>query len=135
MRSDPVFDMKPEVEAWAEAVVEEWRKKVDALNIVGKGDLRKSFDKEVHWHAGGDIQKIDFMFEYYGRFVDWGVGNGVNLDNREAMISAGRTIRRPRKWYTSTFYKEVANLRRKISERTGQHITLILLNGIEQKQE
>lgn len=130
-RSDRVFDLKPTVQAWADIVIKEWENKAAALGISGTGALLSSFVNHVQWHAAGDLQKIEFAFNYYGKFVDMGVGGNVNVDNRDALIGAGMTTRRPKPWFTDTFYKEVARLRHLLAERTAENIQLLIIREIE----
>lgn len=129
---DKVFELSPTVQAWADIVLREWDKKATALGISDTHTLISSFNNHVQWHAAGNLQKVAFMFEYYGKFVDMGVGGRVNLDNRDALISAGMTSRRPKPWFTDTFYKEVAKLRYLLSERTAENIQLLIVREIEQ---
>ncbi len=129
--NDEVLALGPTVQAWADIVIKEWDKKAVALRIGSTGALVRSFVNHVLWNAGGDMQKVEFVFEYYGKFVDMGVGRGVNLGNRDARIGAGLTSRRPKPWFTATFYKEVAKLRYILSERTAGNIQLMIVRNIE----
>lgn len=131
VRSDQVLELSPTVKAWADIVLREWDKKAAALGISDTRTLVSSFRNHVEWHAGGDLQKVAFMFEYYGKFVDMGVGGRINLDNRDTLISAGMTSRRPKPWFTDTFYKEVAKLRYLLAERTARNVQLLIIREIE----
>jgi len=60
--------------------------------------------------AQGDVLKIDFAFKYYGKFVDMGVGKGVEdrsgqgeSDSRKLEGKMLGNRRRPKKWYSRTF--------------------------------
>lgn len=126
---DPLA-LEATVQAWADITIKEWITKVRALGI-HDGALLSSFVNHVFWSAGGDLRRVEFAFLYYGKFVDMGVGNGVNKDTRDALISAGFTRRRPKPWFTSTFYNEVAVLRHKLSERLAQNTQLAIIHGLQ----
>lgn len=131
MKAEQGFDLSPTVQAWADITLKEFDKKMSALGIGNSGALAQSFVNHVNWSAGGDQQKVEFMFEYYGKFVDWGVGNGVNVDSRDAMINTGLTSRRKKPWFTAVFYKEAAKLRHILSERTRDNIQLLIVKNIQ----
>lgn len=116
--------------AWADIVIKEWINKISLLGIEGT-QLIASFTNHIAWAADGNAEKIVFAFEYYGKFTDMGVGNGVNVENRDVLIAAGLTRRRPKPWYTDTFYKQVARLRHLISERLAQQTQLMIVRNIQ----
>lgn len=135
MSDNRMLVTKDTIEAWADIVLKEWDKKASALGISDTHELISSFVHHVHWHAGGDLQRIEFAFNYYGKFVDMGVGRGVSLDTRDAMIGTGLTTRRPKPWFTDTFYKEVAKLRYLIAERTSENIIFSIVRTLEEGNE
>lgn len=118
------------VEAWAEIVIKEWEKKIEALKIGVSYQLVDSFYQHVYVNANGDPSRIEFAFNYYGKMVDYGVGNHVNLYDRDALIASGETSRRPKPWYSDTFYKQLEVLRHLIGEKTAKKIeNMIVING------
>lgn len=127
--TDPVTSLQPTVQAWADIVLKEFDNKVRMLRI-HEGKLVHSFVTHVLRHAGGNLQRVEFAFEYYGKFVDMGVGRGVNLQNRDAMIGVGATSRRLKPWFTDTFYKQLAVLRGILSERLAQNTQLAIVRNI-----
>lgn len=104
-------------EAWADIVIKEWLNKIRALNIHDSGPLVESFQNTVYSAANGDPSKITFMMEYYYKMVDYGVGKGVKLNDRDAMIAAGLTERRPKPFFTDVFYKQLAVLRHLLEDK------------------
>ena len=103
-------DLKLTAEAWAEIVIKNWLTKIDQLRINYSYQLSDSFMHHVLANAGGDLQRIEFAFAYYGRMVDMGVGKGVKI----AMVKERRyegIRRRPKPWYSVTLYSEVKKLR------------------------
>ena len=94
------------LERWAEYVIERWENKIVALNIQHTGDLLRSFQSEVYMQSGGDKAKIVFAFNYYGKFVDMGVGKGVKLEN----YFSTQHNRRRKMWYSPTFHSQLHKL-------------------------
>lgn len=99
------------VNDWAKIAVETLQKEIDAKKIIGSGALRKSFIINVIRNAAGDASQVSLMFNYYGRFVDMGVGRGHSLSlasyNRTLISSSGKsrgnlknTNRDKKKWYS-----------------------------------
>lgn len=74
----------------------------------------------MHTHAlyseleAKDVQDtIRLLYNYYGMFVDMGVGKGVALNK------VGQLNRRQKKWYSKTIYREVARLADYVAKQTG----------------
>ncbi|HNS18824.1 MAG TPA: hypothetical protein PKI34_13520 [Bacteroidales bacterium] len=103
-------DLKLTAEAWADIVIKNWLSKIDQLRINYSYQLSDSFIHHVLANAGGDLQRIEFAFNFYGRMVDMGVGKGVAI----ALVKERRyegIRRRPKPWYSVTLYSEVKKLR------------------------
>ena len=100
------LDINKTVEAWADIVIKNWRQKIKELDIHEPGPLYDSFVFDVIGNAGGNPERIDFAFEYYGRFVDMGVGKGVKMGNPNNVV----TKREPKKWYSKTMYRQAQKL-------------------------
>ena len=76
--------------------------------------------------SGGDVQKIEFAFRYYGKFVDMGVGRGTSLGDQPISMGvhklSGKFLgmkRVPKKWYSKTFYSETQRLVEILQEEYG----------------
>jgi hypothetical protein len=93
------------VQAWANIVIERWETKLVRLKVRNTGKLIDSFYSHVRYQANGNPELILFTFEYYGKFLDMGVGRGVTYEQVE---SSGRK-RYP--WYNRMFYSQMAKLR------------------------
>ena len=96
-----------------------WKKKLAIDKVGNSGALLQSFQYNVLASAQGNVLKITLLFEYYGRFVDMGVGKGVKIgDVKESATSrrlSGKMLgnrRSPKKWYSKTFHTEVMKLSR-----------------------
>jgi len=119
------------VEAWADIVVKEWLNKIRLLNIEGSSNLVNSFIHHVISRSDGDPSHIEFAFEYYGKMVNWGVGKGVTLDERDMMMSSGFTTRKPKPWYDDVFFTQLRVLSHLMAEKYGQRAALIVKANLE----
>lgn len=113
-----------------DVLVERWRKNLVKYNIGHEGDLDASFTKRAT--ASDGVIKGRANFEYYGRFVDLGVGKGVKLSEaggRLALTSSrpGARRRRPKKWFSGTWAYE----RRRLAEVYQKYVSEELLDHME----
>lgn len=113
------------LESWAKITVEIWIAKIQELGIVDTEDLVNSFQQHVIANSSGDSARIEFMYNYYGRMVDMGVGKGVHKDE---VISSNRN---PRPWYSSTFILEVKKLANILADQYGHQSNLIITQSIK----
>jgi hypothetical protein len=111
--------------AWAQMMVTIWKDKIAILNVRDTGELFASFICEVAIAANGDINKIVFSYNYYGRMVDMGVGRGVTYEN------AGKDSGRKRKpWYDKAWYHSIMVLTEKQAELYGEEYQLIISEAL-----
>lgn len=109
------FDVRELAQKWSEFTVDKLHDALDKYNI-GKldGALWKSIQDQVVAN-GGDVEKVITRFLQYGRFVDMGVGRGVpiggagtkqfsNARNNDGTLK--RYARKPRPWFSKTYYHE-----------------------------
>jgi hypothetical protein len=123
------LNLKITIEAWADIVIKEWERKIEMLGIGLSMQLADSFYQHVYTNAAGDPVKIHFTFEWYGRMVDYGVGNGVSIINRDELIASGETKRRQKPWYSDVFFKQLAVLRHVLGEKTARNLEeMIMIN-------
>ena len=78
----------------------------------------------------GDLDRITFLFEYYGKFVEWGVGGRVNIDNRDALIASGRTKRRKKRWMTPVFFAELDKLREMLARNMRRQVATMIVKKV-----
>lgn len=128
-KNEILLNYEPRAQEWASNVIREWEYKVSALDIKGD-DLIDSFKRHVGWNASGNSLLVKFAYDYVGRFVEWGVGNGVNLQIRDALISAGLTKRRPKPWMSEVFKKQVAIINRELTETLSRDIGIIVAKDL-----
>jgi len=103
--------------AWAKMMITIWQDKIATLNIRDTGELFKSFSLELAMQAGGDIDKIEFTYLYYGRMVDMGVRRGITMND---------TGKKAKKWYNKTWYHSFKILTEKRSEMYGEEFQAII---------
>ncbi len=115
------------VQAWADIVLERWLNKIDSLQVHDNYLLANSFMHEVIGNAGGDPMRIEFMFNYYGKFVDMGVGKGITLDD----IGQVSSKRRPKRWYSPVFMAEVSKLASLLSQKYARLGAVTIVENID----
>jgi hypothetical protein len=119
------------VQAWADITLDRWLQKIDALKIHNTYELVNSFVHGVISDSGGDPERIEFAFKYYGKFVDMGVGKGISL----ADIGMRETKRRPKKWYSPVFYAEVKKLTLLLAQKFGRLGAVTICENIDDNAE
>jgi len=126
-------------DAWALFVLERWHKKISQLGIGYSLQLEDSLARELFNQSGGDTAKIQFTFNYYGKFTDMGVGRRVDLGAVSSLKSerflAGKNTgnrRRPKKWYSPVFYTEVAKLKFILAEKYAHSGALAITESIDE---
>ena len=115
------------VQAWADIVIQIWLDKIERLRIQYSYQLADSFVNHVISHSNGDVQRIEFAFNYYGKFVDMGVGKGVSLED----VSSPDVRRKPKPWYSRTFYAEVQKLAKLLAEKYARKGVLVIVENID----
>ena len=88
------------VTAWADIVLKIWSDRIIDLKVYDTGELLRSLKYEMLRNAGGDPERIDFSFKFYGIFQDF----GTEWDMR-------------RIWYSGPFYVQVMRLKEIITEK------------------
>ena len=116
------------VEAWAEIVIDKWETMIARLHIGHSGKLINSFAHHVITQSGGDPEKIEFAFEYYGKFVDMGVGRGVTIGEVEF------SDRRRKPWYSKTFFSQVKRSGEILGEKYARKGQAVIIENLENKE-
>lgn len=94
---------------WAEVTENELAKSMWKKDVMHTHSLYASLDHKLLQDG------IHIMYNYYGMFPDMGVGKGVGLGD----VRDTDNGRRPKKWYSKTFYREVARLGELVAEMMG----------------
>ena len=138
--TQPKLSEREIAEAWARITIIKWKKKLASNRIGDTGNLLRSFKYNVLASAQGNVLKITLLFEYYGRFVDMGVGKGVKIgDVKESAASrklSGKMLgnrRRPKKWYSKTFHAEVMKLSEIFAKEYGHRGVVAITENLSDK--
>ena len=123
------LDLKLTAEEWARITIERWEMKIVRLKIFRTSDLIRSFKFHVQANANGNPELIDFAFNYYGKFVDMGVGNGVKLGEVE------ESNRRAKPWYSKTFFAEIQKLREILADKYGIKAQMTIISNVDDNAE
>jgi hypothetical protein len=110
---------------WANIVIERWEEKIMQLGIGSTNTLINSFTQQVITDSNGNPELIVFAFEYYGKFIDMGVGRGTSLGE---VISSNRTAKA---WHNKIFVRELAIMSSLIADHYGTKATIIIKSSIE----
>lgn len=84
------------------------------LDVRQTGEFLRSFSRRINMH--GTRVTGEIRFNWYGRFVDMGVGNGVTLIERQtgraltANRNPSRLARKPKLWFSPVWAAERAKL-------------------------
>lgn len=95
--------------------------------VKGTGKLLNSFTYTIHTQANGNPELIRFAFNYYGKFVDMGVGRGVTLETVEF------STRKPKPWYSKVFWGQFQKLKELMVDKYQMKSTMSILTEIENK--
>lgn len=116
------------VESWAKIVIERWELQMARTGIRGTGQLLNSLKYTIHTQAGGNPELIHFAFNYYGKFVDMGVGRGVSLETIEI------SNRKPKPWYSKVFWSQFQKLKEIMVDKYQMKSSISIITEIEKKQ-
>ena len=128
-------EIKQVISDWARYTIERLQKSIVTKKIGVSGSLNYSLLYHLASLAGGDVSSVTLNFNYYGRFVDMGVGRGHKIESVKSnadiysLVGGGR---RPKKWLGKTLYGEVAALRDIMSTHYGEEGVQILKDSITQ---
>lgn len=120
------MDQTQTIQAWADYVIERWELEIIRLGINSSGQLLKSFTSNIITQSGGNVEKIIFAYEYYGKFVDMGVGRGIKIGNPNSS-------RAPKPWYNKVFYGQVKRMAEIMQEKYSNAAAVSIVESIEVK--
>lgn len=128
MQQNGEIDINDTIAAWADIVIKVWHNKIIELGVWDKGSLDKSLLQELTRNAGGDIDKIEFSFNLYGKFVDMGVGREISKGNSGRLgFSPGR---KSKPWLSRKFYGQIMKLKQLLVDRYSKEISQRLINNL-----
>lgn len=122
------------IDDWARITAERLKKSLLKRRIGFSGDLDSSILYELKGIAGGDVSAVAHQFNYYGKFVDMGVGKGQKIGDVKgnadlyALKAGGK--RRPKKWFSKSYYAEVLELQQLLQVKYGEQAQSIIKETI-----
>ena len=68
----PKLSEREIAEAWAKITIQLWRKNLPRMKVGqnSSGDLNRSFKFKVIAGSRGNVDRIEFAFNYYGKFLE-----------------------------------------------------------------
>jgi hypothetical protein len=120
------IEIRSTIDKWAEFTVKRWQENLVKMRVDNTGALMNSFLVNIVEQSGGSVEKINFKFMFYGRFIDMGVGKGVKVggvvelrtQRREGNKSVNK--RKPKKWYSKSLAFNVTRLSEIMAEKYGK---------------
>ena len=136
MAQNNTADLKTYSKAWYDKMVEIWRDRIDAMNILDTGALRgsvagKGFAMD---EAGGQMA---FKFLQYGIYVDAGTGKGYKRGNGGDLEFLGKDYRKQHKlgkarkkrpWFSTSWYVSTKVIRDVYARLVGDQFVGIMDN-------
>lgn len=117
------IERKQLIEDWARYTAERLQKSLIKKKVGGTGALSYSILYQLMSLAGGEIGSVKHEFNYYGKFVDMGVGRGQKIESVKTngdIISLMSQSRKPKKWFSKTYYAEVLELQDLLRIKYGE---------------
>jgi len=112
---------------WADRVVEIWINQMIQLGIHNAAQHANSFEWHAYNAAGGNIAKVTFVFEYFLKFTDMGVGRGVSLSDRQYLV---KNNRKEKPWYSKTFLLEVKKLQNILAQKYARLGAITIIENL-----
>lgn len=109
---------------WARYTAERLQRSLLKKKVGISGSLNYSMlYKLASLGGGGGVSSVSHSFNFYGKFIDMGVGRGQKIGDVKGnadMRGMGMGGRRPKKWFSKTYYAEVAELRDLLMQKYGE---------------
>ena len=136
MKQNNTAELQTYSKAWYDKMVEIWRDRIDAMNILDTGALRgsvagKGFSID---EMGGQMA---FQFLQYGIFVDLGTGKGYKRGNGGELEFLGKDYRKQhnlgkarkkRPWFSTSWYVSTQVIRDVYARFVGDQFVGIMDN-------
>jgi len=113
--------------AWAEIVLRIWEDKLTKLKVNSSYSLINSLKLHVITAANGDPTMVVFFFNYYGKYVDMGVGKGIPASARSVVAFK----RKSKPWFSKTFYSQVIRFSELYAQKYARKASLIIVDSFE----
>lgn len=111
---------------WAALVDTRLRASLQEKNVGVTDALAQSLSFRVMNASGANKGSYQLVFNEYGRFVDMGRGRGIaglqSESNKQKVIDRmNKNVRKPRKWYSKTFYSSLNGLISALSKNYAEY--------------
>lgn len=119
------------VDKWAKFTREKLLARMQDYKIGKTGDLARS----IKFKKGTD--SIIFEFNYYGKFIDMGVGKGVKIGEMKELKSVHsralgiRSGRKAKKWYSRTMAGQIKKLNELMAAEYGRELAAFVKENIQ----
>jgi hypothetical protein len=114
-------DASATIAAWADVVIKMWRDRITEIPVMDTQQLFNSFQLHVIKQANGDLQRIEWMFNKYGIYQNYGKGSFNNATNREE-----------KKWYSATFFREVMKIKEYMAFWYAENASMVVMEAFGQ---
>ncbi len=118
------LELNETVKAWAEIVLEIWDDKIIKYQVMDTVSLANSLTHHVITAANGNPELVQFFFNYYGKFVDMGVGKGTDLQH------ASFTNRKKKPWYSKPFFSQVIKLSQILAGKYANKAAMAIVENV-----
>lgn len=136
MKQNNTAELQTYSKAWYDKMVEIWRDRIDAMNILDTGALRGSVAGKGFAidEMGGQMA---FQFLQYGIFVDLGTGKGYKRGNGGELEFLGKDYRKQhnlgkarkkRPWFSTSWYVSTKVIRDVYARLVGEKFVGIMDN-------
>lgn len=136
MAQNNTADLQTYSKAWYDKMVEIWRDRIDAMNILDTGALRGSVAGNGFAidEMGGQMA---FKFLQYGIYVDLGTGKGYKRGNGGDLEFLGKDYRKQhnlgkarkkRPWFSTSWYVSTQVIRDVYARLVGEKFVGIMDN-------
>jgi len=122
------FEINSTISEWADMVIEIWINQIIQLGINNASAHASSFEWHAYNASGGDISKLTFVFAYFLKFTDMGVGRGVSLSNKKNL---NINKRKEKPWYSKTFLLEVKKLQNILTVKYAKVGALTIIENLD----
>jgi hypothetical protein len=130
------LERKKVVDDWARYAAERLQKSIIKHKIGHSGSLSYSVLYDLKAMSTGEVTSTVHEFNYYGKFVDMGVGRGQKIEDVKTngdLISVVGHGRRPKKWFSRTFYAEFHALGEILAKKYGEDYQRVVKESITGK--
>lgn len=117
-------DKSKTLDAWANIVIQIWKRNITELRVYDTGELYDSFLQTLLYNAGNSASKIEFSFALHGAFVDAGVGGEISKGNGGDL---GFTPLRKAKPWKKPLYGQLLRLRDIMREKFAEDTVNVIV--------